>query len=220
MAGFHERTHRLPGFNIFQCFKVLSGFRRLPRLRNPWKLICSITDALHALNNLFVIHRIRKDPPLSLDRPPPIVIHAKRTNHLLPCHTLPPLWYTHTKTTTSTHENVHPLHTYAPWSALPSRHNHLGDHHYRICWGFCSTLRECEGGWDACRRRWAQVSERSTLTPFELVAAFPLCRHMSSTRPTSHLPSLNTPLFLLSWKHVMGVGHIYTSNHFQWSSIL
>ena len=45
MAGFHERTHRLPGFNIFRCFEVLSGFRRLPGLRNPWKLICSITDA-------------------------------------------------------------------------------------------------------------------------------------------------------------------------------
>ena len=44
MAGFHERTHRLPGFNIFRCFEVLSGFRRLPGLRNPWKLICSITD--------------------------------------------------------------------------------------------------------------------------------------------------------------------------------
>ena len=44
-AGFHERTHRLPGFNIFQCFEVLSGFQRLPGLRNPWKLICSITDA-------------------------------------------------------------------------------------------------------------------------------------------------------------------------------
>lgn len=24
--------------------KVESGFRRLPGLRNPWKLICSITD--------------------------------------------------------------------------------------------------------------------------------------------------------------------------------
>ena len=43
-AGFHERTHRLPGFDIFRCFEVLSGFRRLPGLRNPWKLICSITD--------------------------------------------------------------------------------------------------------------------------------------------------------------------------------
>ena len=47
MAGFHQRTHRFPSFNIFQCFEVLSGFRRLPRLRNPWKLICSITDVLH-----------------------------------------------------------------------------------------------------------------------------------------------------------------------------
>ena len=46
MPGFHERTHRLPGFNIFRCFEVLSGFRRLPGLRNPWKLICSITDGL------------------------------------------------------------------------------------------------------------------------------------------------------------------------------
>ena len=55
MAGFHERTHRLPGFNIFQCFEVLSGLRRLPGLRNPWKLII---DLLNYWCTYFTMHNV------------------------------------------------------------------------------------------------------------------------------------------------------------------
>ena len=43
-GGFLPKD-RLPSFNHFQCFEVLSGFQRLPGLTNLWKLIYSITDA-------------------------------------------------------------------------------------------------------------------------------------------------------------------------------